>query len=220
MCALEVGVDKNDINEKFGIMVKKGVFKSVARFITNDTEERLAEGIAQVFELYRRKALLGVELEPAILVCACRRRATDTSRHLAKGSNKLTDAMSPRAFHQARVELLHLDGLPDADGDLDGGEDQEIAGTIFERESANPTARIISTISLGEWLAGLAEEDVTLVGLRLEGHGLAEIAADVGKSITTVCHRLHSLGEDLALHAQVSVPRRARQARGAALAAA
>lgn len=208
MCVPEVGVDENDIKEKFGIMVKKGVFKSVARFISSDTEERLAEGIAQVFELYRRNALQGVELEPAILVCACRRRAVDLSRHLAKGSNKLTDVMSPRAFHQGRVELLHVDGLPGDDGEVDGEGDHEIEATVFDRENANPTVTIISTISLGEWLAKLTDEDVRLVALRLQGHGLVEIASEVGKAVSTVCHRLQQLGEDLAAHAHLPVPKK------------
>ena len=77
MCVPEVDVDDKSINEKFSTMVKKGVFKSVGRYITNDTEERLQEGIAQTFELYRQHGLRGVELNVPVLVCVCRRRAVD-----------------------------------------------------------------------------------------------------------------------------------------------
>jgi hypothetical protein len=208
-------VNDKDINERFQCMVKKGVFKSVARFITNDTEERLAEGIAQTFELYRQHALRGVELDVPVLVCVCRRRTVDLSRHLVKGQHSLKDPLDPRAFHQGRVELVHLDGgLPDEDGELGAEGDSQLEATIFDRESSNPTATIISTISLSEWLEELTKQDLALISLRLQGFTLLEISIEVGKSITITCQRLQQLGEDLANHAQLPVPRRPRRARG------
>lgn len=204
---------ENDIREKFEGYVKKGVFKNVARFIGTDVDERMAEGIAQAFEMYRQNALQGVEMAIPVLVVACRRRATDLTRHLVRGQHRLTDALEPRAFHQGRVEVVHLDGLPDDDGDFEGDGDRELGAAIVERASVNPAAMVISTISLGEWVEGLTDDDLALASMRLQGFTLTEIASEVGKSITTVCHRLRLLGEDLARHAQLVVPKRWRNPR-------
>lgn len=206
-------MDENDISEKFGIMVKKGVFKSVGRHITNDTEERLQEGVCQAFELFRQHALRGVELNAPVLVCICRRRAVDLSRHLVKGQHSVKDPLDPRAYHQGRLELVHLDGAPDGDGELDGEGDHQLEATIFDKESANPTAKIISNISLVAWMAKLTKEDLALISMRAQGFTLTEIADEVGKSLTTTCQRLQHLGEDLAQHAQLPVPKRNRRPR-------
>ena len=72
---------------------------------------------------------------------------------------------------------------------------------------------MISAISLGQWLERLTAMDLMLVTRRLEGYTLTEIADEVGKSITVTCQRLQQLGEDLAQHARLSVPRRARKPR-------
>lgn len=213
VCASEVVVDENDISEKFGIMVKKGVFKSVARFISNDTEERLQEGVCQAFELYRQHALRGVELNAPVLVCVCRRRAVDLSRHLVKGQHSVKDPLDPRAYHQGRLELVHLDGVPDGEGELDGQGDHQLEATILDKESANPTAKIISNISLAAWVAKLTKDDLALISLRTQGFTLTEIADELGRSITVVCQRLQQLGYDLAQHAQLPVPKRSRKPR-------
>jgi hypothetical protein len=207
------GVKEDDINRKFECLVRKGVFRSVARFIRNDTEERLEEGIAQTFELYRQHALRGVELAVPVLVCVCRRRAVDLSRHLVKGQHSLKDPLDPRAFHQSRVELVHLDGLPGEDAELGPDGDRDLEATIFDRETANRTSALISTISLGEWLEKLTNTDLMLVTRRLEGYTLTEISNEAGKSITVTCQRLRLLGQDLAQHAQLPVPKRARKPR-------
>lgn len=213
MCVPEVDVNENDISEKFSSMVKKGTFKSVSRFISTDAEERLQEGICQTFELYRAHALRGVELAVPVLVCVCRRRAVDLSRHLVRGQHSLKDPLDPRAFHQGRVELVHLDGVPDGEGDLDGEGDHQLEATIFDKESANPTAKIISTISLAAWVAKLTKEDLALISLRIQGFTLTEIADEVSRSISVICQRLQQLGQDLAQHAQLPVPKRNRKAR-------
>ena len=79
---------------------------------------------------------------------------------------------------------------------------------MLDQVSTNPTSTIISTISLGEWLANRTDEDVKLVALRLQGYGLAEIATEVGKAVSTVCRRLQDLGEDLAAHARLPMPKK------------
>ncbi len=206
-------MDENDISEKFGIMVKRGIFRSVARFISSDTEERLQEGVCQAFELYRQHALRGVELNAPVLVCICRRRAVDLSRHLVRGQHSVKDPLEPRAYHQGRLELIHLDGVPDPEGELDGEGDSELEASIFDKESANPTAKIISNISLAMWVAKLPKDDLALISMRVEGFTLTEIANEVGKSITVICQRLQHLGQDLAQHAQLPVPKRSRRPR-------
>ena len=210
-------MDDNDISEKFGIMVKRGIFRSVARFISSDTEERLQEGVCQAFELYRQHALRGVELNAPVLVCICRRRAVDLGRHLVKGQHSVKDPLDPRAFHQGRLELVHLDGVPDGEGELDGEGDNQLEATIFDKESANPTAKIISNISLAAWVAKLPKGDLALISMRVQGFTLTEIADEVGKSITVVCQRLQQLGQDLAQHAQLPVPKRSRRPRRSAV---
>lgn len=124
--------------------------------------------------------LTQMELNVPVLVCVCRRRAVDLSRHLVKGQHSVKDPLDPRAYHQGRLELVHLDGVPDGDGELDGEGDHQLEATIFDKESANPTAKIISTISLAAWMATLTNEDLALISLRVQGFTLTEIADEVG----------------------------------------
>jgi hypothetical protein len=214
---MEQTVNEDEIRRTFEQKVKRGMFRSVERHLPDICrEERMAEGLALTFELFRKKALDGELLDDALLVHACRLRAIDCTRCLVRqeGCERGRDVLELRNFWAGKVEVLHLDGVLGEDEERPGDGDPQVAAAALNAVSSNPTARIISAISLAEWLEQLEGGDVKLLALRLQGFTLAELASELGLGVTTVCHRLHRLGEELAAHAHLPVPRRPRRARG------
>jgi len=213
---MERAVNEDEIRKTFGEKVRRGMFRSVERHLPDlCREERMAEGLALTFELFRKKALDGELLDDALLVHACRLRAIDCTRCLVRqeGCERGRDVLELRNFWAGKVEVLHLDGVLGEDEEQPGDGDPTVEAAALDAVSTNPTARIISAISLGEWLEHLEDSEVKLMALRLQGFTLGELASELGLGVTTVCHRLHRLGEQLAAHAHLPVPRRPRRAR-------
>jgi hypothetical protein len=71
--------------------------------------------------------------------------------------------------------------------------------------SADPTRKILSAINVKPWLAELPASDRKLIEMRVAGHQLGELAAEVGGSTSGVCRRLKHLGRSLARHAGIDV---------------
>ena len=95
---------------------------------------------------------------------------------IARGGQKLRDAMDPRNFHRGHVEMLHIDGLFDEDTDeLPGEGDRDIQGGYAEAMCPNPTRKIQSAIDLADWMAELDIQDQEFLELRASGRTLEEI---------------------------------------------
>ena len=176
----------------FADKVSRGSFHPVARHLRDDLrDDRLAEGVAQVYEMFARKAERGVTLDDALLVHACRLRAGDLGRHLAKGTHSKRDALDERNYYQGHVEVLHLG--------LEPGEDDGGLGYAAPLTN-NPTTNIVSALSLERWLSGLSSRDRLMLALRQAGHTLAEIGLELGVSTSAVFARLNALGRELEAH--------------------
>ncbi|UQA61358.1 sigma-70 family RNA polymerase sigma factor [Polyangium aurulentum] len=190
-------IPKN-IRQEFEKKIRGGIFNPVARFLPDEVrEDRLQDAICQVWEMYARYAERGELLDDAILVHACRQRATDPSRYFVhcEGYKRKKDVLDPRNYMEGQVEVLHF-------GDVaDDVEEAPVHLGFAELDTANPTKRIISAISLNEWLETLSPRDRELVELRAAGYDLDESAEKLGTSRFMVCRRIKELGESLAEHA-------------------
>ncbi|MDC3956265.1 hypothetical protein KEG38_20560 [Polyangium jinanense] len=190
-------IPKN-IRQEFEKKIRRGIFQPIARHLPEDIrEDRLQDAIAQVWEMYERYAERGELLDDAILVHACRLRATDPGRHYVpcEGYQRKRDVLDPRNYMQGNLEVLHLDDVAD---DM---EDTSFSLGFAELDSTNPTRRIISAISLNEWLETLTPRDRELIELRAAGYDLDESAEKLGLTRFAVCRRVKELGELLAQHA-------------------
>jgi hypothetical protein len=70
-------MDLQQARSTFDHHVRQGIFRPVARHLYDDNEDRLQDAVCQTWEMYRRYAERGQELEPAILLHACRLTAQD-----------------------------------------------------------------------------------------------------------------------------------------------
>ena len=196
-----------DIRKDFENKIRRGIFRPVSRFLPEEhREERLQDAIAQTWEMYQNRAARGELVEDAILVHFYRLRATDPSRHFVpcEGYQRKRDVLDLRNYMEGRVEILHFSDV------ADDVEDTAASLGFAEINSSNPTRRIVSAISLHEWLATLGTDDRELIELRVAGYDLDESAEKLGMSRFSVCRRIKQLGEDLARHADLpdSVHRR------------
>jgi hypothetical protein len=190
-------IPKN-IRQEFEKKIRRGIFRPVARHLPEDVrEDRLQDAICQVWEMYERYAERGELLEDAILVHACRLRATDPSRYFVhcEGYQRKRDVLDVRNFMEGNVEVLHFSDV------ADDVEDTPFSLGFAELDSQNPTRRIISAINLETWLEALAPRDRKLIELRAAGFDLDESATKLGMSRFAVCRRVKELGELLAEHA-------------------
>jgi DNA-directed RNA polymerase specialized sigma24 family protein len=191
-------MDPQAVRTKFDEHVRRGIFAPVARHLGHDAADRMQEGMALTWKLYREQADRGRELEPALLVHACRMRAQDLSRSLANDrSQKLRDAYDPRNQMAGRVALVDADAHGDGHGNAFG---------MAESACINPTSRLDSAIDLSDWLDTLSSGDRSLMELRAEGFTWQEAGAVMGMPLKTVYDRGHKLGMDLARRAGVPAP--------------
>jgi len=198
-------IPKN-IRQEFEKKIRRGIFNPVARFVhENIREERMQEALGFTWALYKRHAEAGDVLDDALLVHACRLRAIDLSRHLASGdrTQRLKDVFDQRNYNRRRVEVMGLGEYVaefEDNPQIDNQESNADIGRARSR-SLNPTGRIISAVSLNEWLQELAPRDRELIELRAAGYDLDESAAKLGISRFGVCRRVKELGEFLVKHA-------------------
>lgn len=171
---------EEEIRVTFEEKVRRGIFRPVRRRIHGpDPEDRLAEAVGIVFEEYQRAARRGVVLDDALLVHACRLRAVDLGRHLARGGQRRRDVLDRRNRRDRRVEVLSL---------------QEAAGELWR----DPTAELIGSIDLEAWTRTLRPLERTLVAARYRGCSLREAAATAGVSAAHAHAHLRKLGAELA----------------------
>jgi hypothetical protein len=205
---------EEQVREAFAQKVARGIFDPVARHITgSEREERWAEAVAMTFEMFERYARRGVLLDDGILVHACRQRAVDLGRHLVRGEHSKRDVLDPRNYHQGRVEVLHLDGLPDQEGVLPGEEDLAVHAALVDGLARDPRPELDSALDLTSWLATLPAHDQAMLAARYSGHTLQETALAMDSSLSAVFARLKRLGRELADHAGITIRKKHRKAR-------
>jgi hypothetical protein len=186
------------LKEQFTRLVKNGAFDAVHRRLSPiDADDRLAEALGMVWALALRKSEAGIRLDDALVVHAVRLRAQDLRRQLPRGGQARRDVMHRSNFVDGKVEVLHLDGLMDDDGDFANEEDRAVHLAICQRTSRDPAPYLDSAIDLGAWLADLEDEDRAIVAARYAGDSLKEISAATGRSISATFSRLRSLGRVL-----------------------
>jgi hypothetical protein len=189
---------KNAVRDEFATKIQRGIFKPVARHLRAEiVEDRMQEGIAQMFQTYRRYIEdKNIVLPDAILVHGCGLRSRDLSRHLAAGTHSARDAMDERNRLDGRVEVVHLEGIFEEDS---GQGDRALAIGLADAGAPNPAARLHSAIDLQAWLAGLDDDDRRLLELRATGFKIGECAASVGVTHSLAGQRLRRLGQALAI---------------------
>jgi hypothetical protein len=201
-----------DLRAAFENKVRAGIFNPVARFLPEDVrEDRLQEGIALTWAMYQRYAERGELLDDAILVHACRLKATDPSRYLARADGRRKgDIFDPRNFMDGRVEVLRLADLheeeeDEGEGHQLGRRDKPTSIGFAEARCSNPVRKLNSAVDLTAWLKELPAEDRRMLELRAAGYTLEETADELGVSLTSVFHNCRRLGVALAEHAGIPI---------------
>jgi hypothetical protein len=218
MAQIAPAPDEEQLRAHFDGLVRRGAFRrGVARFLPESIlDERMQDAIAQTWETYVRYAGRGRILEDALLVHHARIRAVDPSRYFVKceGQQRLRDAMDFRNYANGRVEILHLDGLPEDESDYGDG-DPQLHG-LASALSIAPARNLASAVDLEAWLDQLDESDRNLLAAKASGFTLDETATDAGVSTSTVFNRTKQLGEELAARVGVDLTatERRRERRG------
>jgi len=203
------------LKEQFTRLIANGAFDPVRRYLSPiDADDRLAEALGMVWALAVRKSEAGIRLDDALVVHAVRLRAQDLRRQLPRGGQARRDVMHRSNYVDGKVEVLHLDGHMDDDGDFATEEDRAVHLAISHRTSRDPAPYLDSAIDLGAWLTRLANSNRELLAGRQAGHSLRELALLGDCSISSVFQQLHTLGADLAQYADIVVTKRKRKARG------
>jgi len=183
-------MDLQQARTRFDDHCRRGIFAPIARHLGHDADDRLQEGVALTWKLYREHAEHGRELEPALLLHACRLRARDLSRTVANDrTQKLRDAYDPRNQVSRRVALLDIDADAESHGHALG-----MAGIAC----INPTSKLDSAIDLSDWLGTLSKPNRRMLKLRAEGFTWKEASTAMGLPLKTAYDRCRVLGMELA----------------------
>jgi hypothetical protein len=203
---------EKEINEQFTAKIEKGIFKPVARHLTNmaSAEDRLQDSICQVWMMFRRYAKRGKVLPDAILVFSCRQRAVDLARHFvpADGTWRNQDVMDPRCFRDGKAELLRLDGVCD-DQNAEGDRTLEIG--LADELCQSTERKMNSAMDLEQWVGGLAFRDQALMAGKMAGFETTRLAHDLSLPYGVTYQREKQLGHELARRAGVSIAPREKR---------
>jgi hypothetical protein len=203
------------VQQQFSSLMQKGAFEPIRRFLTGaDADDRLAEGIAMVYETAVRKAAQGVAMDDALVVYAARLRAIEIRREFVKGRQPRRDALHRANYTDGRTEVFHIDGFEDESGAWPREGDVGLQVAWSSALTHDPAAEILSALDLDGWLNTLATADQALLADRLAGRSLQEIAWRSDRSITSVFQRLRVLGAGLARQAGITVEKKKRRPRG------
>ena len=203
-----------EVNSQFEQKVRDGMFRPVARFLTNipAAEDRLQDAVCQVWWMYRCYAIeRGVILDDAILVRKCRWHACDLARQFVPGGRRRRsqDVLDPRAYRDGKVQVLRIDGALD-DQSAEG--DRPLQVGLAEEMAASPERKMNSAIDLQQWVGDLVFRDQALLERKMEGFETTQIAHELGTPYGVTYRREKELGQELAQRAGVLIaPRRRRQ---------
>jgi len=200
---------QKEIRSSFDQKVRRGIFKPVARRLSGpEAEDRLQDGICQVFEMFARYAREKDKvLDDGILVHSCKQRALDLGRRFVRDdAQPARDVLHPLNYLKGKVEVLRLDGLLGDDGEfLAQDEAEALVPGLATALQVNPQRDIISAVDLEAWIALLTDTDQEFLSMRQAGSTLREIAEALDVSISKVFSRLKLLGLLLADRAGLPV---------------
>jgi hypothetical protein len=197
----------SEINAAFTDKVRRGIFRPVARHLTDEAtaEDRFQIAVALTWEMFARYAAeRNVVLSDGILVHSCRQRAVDLDRDFvpADGGCRNQDVLDPRAYRDGKVEVLRLDGnAPNGSREPD----RVLEISYAEAMALRPERKIHSAIDLEEWVAAQASLDQLLLEKRMAGYTLEQIAFDLDLTTSKVFERSRKLGLELAARAGVDI---------------
>ena len=196
-----------EINAAFTDKMRRGIFRPVARHLTDETtaEDRLQAAICMTWEMFARYAAeKNVVLSDGILVHSCRQRAVDLDRDFvpADGGCRNQDVLDPRAFRDGKVEMLRLGG-PETNASREPDRTLEIA--FAEAMALRPERKMNSAIDLEGWVGQQTSCDQLILEKRMEGYGLEQIAYDLDLTTSKVFERAKALGLELAAKAGVHI---------------
>ena len=199
---------QTEINKSFEDKVRRGIFKPVARHLTDETtaEDRLQTAICLTWEMFSRYAAeKNVVLSDGLLVHSCRQRAVDLNRDFvpATGTHcRNQDALDPRAYRDGKVEVLHLDGFEPSDC---RESDRGVEIGYAEAMALRPERRMNSAIDLETWIDQQTSTDQLILEKKMEGYTLEQIGYDLDLKSTQVFYRAKTLGLKLAARAGVHI---------------
>jgi hypothetical protein len=196
-----------EINQRFEQKVRRGMFKPVARLLTNITsaEDRLQDAICQVWWMFRRYAVeRGQILDDAILVQKCRWHACDLARQFVPGGRRRRsqDVLDPRAYRDGHVTVHRLD-LLDTNESPEGESPMEVG--LAEAEAACPERKWNSALDLESWIGGLSHRDRGMMEMTMAGHELTQTAHELGLPYLHAWRHQKQLGHELAQRAGVRI---------------
>jgi hypothetical protein len=196
-----------EINSIFTDKVRRGIFRPVARHLTDEAtaEDRLQIAICLTWLMFARYAAeKNTVLSDGILVHSCRQRAVDLDRDFvpSDGHCRNQDVLDPRAFRDGKVEVLRLDGpAPDASREPD----RTVEIGYAEAMALRPERKMNSAIDLESWVGRQTSCDQLILEKRMEGYGLEQIAHDLDLTTSKVFDRAKALGLELAAKAGVRI---------------
>ena len=206
-----------EINAAFSNKIRRGIFKPIARHLTDETtaEDRMQIAICMTWEMFRRYAAeRNVVLSDGILVHSCRQRAVDLDRDFvpSDGHCRNQDVLDPRAFRDGRVEVLRLDG-PEPSAAREPDRTVEIG--YAEAMALRPERKMNSAIDLEGWVGQQTSCDQLILEKKMEGYTLEQIAYDLDLTTSKVFDRSKALGLELAakvgVHIDLGSERRGRR---------
>jgi hypothetical protein len=193
------------INEEFTKKVKKGIFKPVARYLTNPitAEDRLQDAICQVWLMYSNYVKRGKILDDALLVKKCMWSVGDLGRSFVPAEGRrLRDVYDPRAYRDGHVKVHRVDLLdpceaPEGESPMDVG--------LAEAEASSPERKMNSAIDLESWVGDLTFRDQALMQRKWLGFETTQTAHDLDLPYAVAWHREKELGKELAARAGVRI---------------
>lgn len=186
----------SEINAAFESKIRRGIFKPVARHLTDEAtaEDRMQIAICLTWLMFARYAAeKNTVLSDAILTHSCCQRAVDLDRDFvpADGGCRNQDVLDPRAFRDGKVEVLRLDG-PEPAAAREPDRVLEIG--YAEAMALRPERKWASAIDLEQWVSAQASLDQLILEKKMEGHTLEQIAFDLDLTTSKVFERSRKLG--------------------------
>ena len=199
---------QQEINQEFSAKVRRKIFHPVKRHlkIEHEAEDRWQDAVAQVWAMFSRYAVRGEILDDALLVHACRLRATDMDRRFVGtlGAHRTNqDVLDPRCYRDGHVHVYRLGGIHDAE--QAGETDRAMEVSLAETAAEDPELRWNSAIDLESWIGNQTFQDQGLLSGKMEGKTTKEVAHESRLPYMVAWRKTRDLGHELADRAGVEI---------------
>ena len=199
---------QHEINQEFTKKVHRKIFHPIKRHlkIAHEAEDMWQDAVAQVWAMYSRYAARGEVLDDALLVHACRLRATDMSRRFTGtlGAHRTNqDVLDPRCYRDGHVHVYRLGGIHDTEQADET--DRALEVSLAETAAEDPEQRWISAIDLQSWVHDQSFQDQGLMSGKMEGKTTKEVAHESRLPYMVAWRKTRTLGHELADRAGVEI---------------